>query len=556
MNTILNGKGLSRKAVSKVRQRLAEDTLYGFVKQAWPIVEPATPFVDGWHLQAICDHLEACTRGDIRKLIINIPPRHMKSLAVGVFWFCWSWIHNPSSRWMFSCYSHGLASRDSNKCRAVIESDWYQRNWGDRVRIRRDMNSKDRFENIRTGFRMSTGVLGGATGEGGDFIVCDDPHKASDVNSDTARNHVLNWWDNTMSTRLNDPKTGRHIVVMQRLHEMDLTGWLLDQNRGYELLCIPAEYDSKHPFTRTTSIGWSDPRTEDGEALWPERYGKPEIAELKTNLGTAYNISGQLQQNPAPSAGGMFDRSTFNYFKTEAVDMGDGETRDAFVFNDANGNQKRIWRDECWGMQTCDTAMKVKDESNYTVIMTTYVSPSGEIFIDDIARDRIPVPKQYNFLIAQRERHPDVLFQAVEDHASGIGLIQEGRAKGTPFKKLRADGDKVRRSMIIATAYENGAVFHKSAAQAPWLEEYENELMFFPNGKHDDQVDCVSYAGMLALRNSMTAIMNPLIMNSTSAVSNADLVRSEEDRLKTGTERMQDYISSQQARRRATDEDW
>lgn len=538
--TVFSQNNLNRRALAKIRQRICEDSLYEFCQQAWHIVEPSTPFVGGWHLKAITEHLEAVTRGDIRRLIINIPPRHMKSLSVGVFWFCWSWIHQPSSRWLYSSYSHYLSTRDNMKARAVIESDWYQKQWGDKVKLRQDANTAGRFENVLTGFRMATGVGGSATGEGGDFIIVDDPHKAADVYSDTQRQKTLMWWDNTMSTRLNDPKTGRFVVVMQRLHEQDLAGWLLSQDRDYDLLCIPAEYDPNHPYQRVTSIGWEDPRTEEGQVVWPERYGVEEVDSLKRSLGNSYNVSGQLQQNPVPAEGGMFDRATFSYYS---------EADGVISYTAEDGSDRRVEVSDCWMFQTIDTAMKTKEDNNYTVVMTFCITPDNDILIYDVARERVPVPKQYKFLIEQRNKHPQVSLQAVEDRASGIGLLQEGRSKGTPFKPLKADGDKVRRAMQIATAYDNGQVYHKTGAD--WLDEFEKELMFFPNSVHDDQVDCLAYGGILSLRRSMGRITSPLVLNDARSAHEPEKTSQH-----SGTERMRAYIDEQKRNIARSSEQW
>src|ERR1700686_2915012 len=152
-----------------------------FVQLAWPIVEPGRIFVSGWHIDAIIEHLEAVTRGEIRNLLINVPPRHMKSLLVSVFWPAWEWIRFPERRWLYSSYGAQLSIRDSLKCRRLIESPWYQRLWGDRFALTSDQNTKGRFDNDRSGYRLSTSVGGAATGEGGDRIVCDDPHNVNEI---------------------------------------------------------------------------------------------------------------------------------------------------------------------------------------------------------------------------------------------------------------------------------------------------------------------------------------------------------------------------------------
>ncbi|MBT6046455.1 MAG: terminase, partial [Candidatus Scalindua sp.] len=197
-----------------VKIALAEASLLEFIKQAWHILEPTTVFQSGWHLEAICDHLEAATNRQIRNLIINMPPRHMKSLAVSVFWPCWVWINDPSSRWLFSSYAQELSTRDSLKCRRLISSEWYRKRWGHKFHLTGDQNQKTRFENDKTGYRLATSVSGLVTGEGGDFIVCDDPHNVKQAESEAVRKGTLRWWDESMSTRGNNPKTVVKVVDM------------------------------------------------------------------------------------------------------------------------------------------------------------------------------------------------------------------------------------------------------------------------------------------------------------------------------------------------------
>src|SRR5712692_11933357 len=199
---------LRSNLIPEIDKELATRSLLEFIEQAWPVLQPATPFVPSWHIDALCEHLEAITFGHIRNLLINIPPRHMKSLAVSVFWPCWEWIRWPERRWLFSSYAETLSIRDSVQCRRLIQSPWYRQNWGDRFTLTSDQNEKRRFENNRSGYRIASSVGGSNTGEGGDRVVVDDPHNVNDAESDPVRQAALTWWDTVMSTRLNDPKTG------------------------------------------------------------------------------------------------------------------------------------------------------------------------------------------------------------------------------------------------------------------------------------------------------------------------------------------------------------
>jgi hypothetical protein len=278
--------------------------------QAWHVLEPSNPFIDGLHVRAICDHLQAVTEGRIQHLIINVPPGHAKSLLTAVFWPAWVWISHPEVRWLFSSYKEPLATRDSVRCRRLIESPWYQERWGERFQLADDQNEKARFENTQTGYRVVV-PKGSGTGERGDYVVVDDPHSVDQAESDVERQSAIEWWNGSMSTRLNDLTTGHKVVIQQRLHEADLTGDLLEKG-GYELLCLPAEFDVERRCT--TSIGWTDPRQECGELLWPARLTREVLEHQKATLGS-YRYAGQYQQRPSPAEGGIFKRGWWGYWR-------------------------------------------------------------------------------------------------------------------------------------------------------------------------------------------------------------------------------------------------
>jgi hypothetical protein len=196
----------------RVKAEKARRRLHEFVVQAWHVLEPQTAFVDGIHVRAICDHLQAVSEGRISNLIINIPPGHAKSLLTAVFWPAWAWIDHAESRWLFSSYREPLATRDSVKCRRLVESEWYQERWGDRYQLTGDQNQKQRFENDRTGYRVVVPMSSG-TGERGEYVVVDDPHSVDQAASDAERTSAVDWWNGSMSTRLNDFATGHKVVI-------------------------------------------------------------------------------------------------------------------------------------------------------------------------------------------------------------------------------------------------------------------------------------------------------------------------------------------------------
>jgi hypothetical protein len=331
-NNSINSTPSSRRPVLSrflLSVEMARRSLHEFVRQAWPVLEPETPFVEGMHVRAVCDHLQALTEGRIRNLIVNIPPGHAKSLLTAVFWPAWVWIDHPEARWLFSSYREPLATRDSVKCRRLIESPWYQKRWRDRYQLSDDQNPKNRFENSRTGYRVVVPMSSG-TGERGDYVVVDDPHSVDQAESDNERRAAIEWWSGSMATRLNHFATGHKIVIMQRLHEADLTGDLLAKG-GYDLLCLPEEFEPERRCI--TSIGWSDPRQQSGELLWPDKVSQGDLDRLKRELGS-YRYAAQYQQRPAPAEGGLFKRHWWRFWRPAHVHlppvpvrMPDGEVR-------------------------------------------------------------------------------------------------------------------------------------------------------------------------------------------------------------------------------------
>jgi len=223
----------------------SEASLAVFMQEAWPLLEPGRQFAMNWHIDVICEHLEAVKNGEIRNLIINIPPRHTKSMLVSVMFPAWVWATEPHKCFLYGSYSPKLASRDSNKCRRLIKSPWYQHQWGTKdgnpwVQIKHDQDEKMRYENAQAGTRIATTPGGTGTGDGGDIIVVDDPHKVKGIESEVQRNSVIEWWDEEMSTRGNDSTTVAKVIIMQRVHHRDLSGHCLAKG-NYEHLVIPQE---------------------------------------------------------------------------------------------------------------------------------------------------------------------------------------------------------------------------------------------------------------------------------------------------------------------------
>jgi len=443
--------------------------------------------VSGWHIDAIIEHLEAVTRGQLRNLLINVPPRHMKSLLVSVLWPAWEWITWPERRWLYSSYGAQLSIRDSIKCRRLVESPWYRQRWADRFALTSDQNTKGRFDNNRSGYRLSTSVGGAATGEGGDRIICDDPHNVVEAESDSVRKATLDWWDVVMSTRVNDPKTSAKVVVMQRCHQQDLSGHLIEQG-GWEHLVLPAEYEGP---TRTTSIGFADPRQEHGELLWPERFGPKEIEDLKVSLGS-YAAAGQLQQRPSPSGGGLFKRHWFRYWQRPGanlppvmVRMPDGTQTSIIAIEAPRYVDEQI--------QSWDCAFKDLETSDY-VVGQVWARVGACYLLGDQKRARMDCPTTVKAVRELSQHWPKTYAKLIEDKANGSAVIQMLAHEIPGILPVNPEGGKIARAAAVSPLIEAGNVYLPHPLYAPWVNDFIEECAAFPNGAHDDQVDAMTQA--------------------------------------------------------------
>ena len=466
-------------------------TLAGFVRAAWKYIDPAD-FVDNWHIDAICEHLEAVTFGQCRRLIINIPPRHMKSLLVSVAWPAWVWtlerttpLSGPGVGFLSTSYAQSLSVRDNLKCRRLIESPWYRALWGTAFSLTSDQNTKIRFENDRGGYRIASSVDGTATGEGGHVVTVDDALSAKDAESETARDNVNDWWDNTMSTRLNDPKTGAYVLVMQRIHEKDLVGHVLRRSPGeFTHLCLPARYEREHPYV------WArDPRTEERQLLWPDRMGEAEVSSLEISLGS-YGAAGQLQQRPAPRDGGMFKR---HWFKIVAAAP-------------AGGIKVRKW-------DLAATEEGLGSDPDWTAGCLMSKSRDGFFYIEGMERFREGPHGVERAVINTATRDGKFISIHLNQDPAQAGKAQAAAfvrmLAGWPVRAEIESGSKITRATAFSAQCEAGNVF---LVDGPWVEPFLDEICAFPNGAKDDQVDASAGAFNQLAQRQKSFIAGPIIV--------------------------------------------
>jgi hypothetical protein len=307
-----------------IRQRCS--TLAGFVREAWHVLEPEARYVPNWHIDAICAHLEAVTEGRINRLLINVPPGSSKSLITSVMWPAWEWgpIGRRSMRYLATAFNEGPVKRDTRKSRDLIASDWYQRLWPD-VKLTRTAETS--FANASTGTREGV-PFGSLTSQRGDRLIIDDPHSTETAESDTERLNTTRKFREGAVNRLNDQERSAIVVIMQRLHEQDISGVIISLGMDYVHLMLPMEFDPERACE--TSIGFHDPREADGELLDPVRFPRGTVEALQRDMGS-YAYSGQYQQSPTPRSGGMFQRGDF-----EIVDAGPGTSRPRSRSQDVN----------------------------------------------------------------------------------------------------------------------------------------------------------------------------------------------------------------------------
>lgn len=458
----------------------ARDSLHSFIRQGWHVLE-TRPFKDNWHLGAISEHLEAVTWGEIKHLLILVPPGTMKSLSTSVFWLPWMWgpLDQPHVQAMYTSYAQALSNRDSIKCRRILRSEWFQERWGSQFHMEPDRDTITQFANNRNGSRLATSVGGVATGERGDIIVVDDPHNVIQAESDAKRNSVLLWWDEAMTTRTNDPIHSATVVIMQRVHKNDLAGHLLDKGE-HTVLQLPMEYEPDHKcFTELRpksfegpeqdKYAW-DPRTKENELLWSERFPKSAVDKLKRDLGS-YAAAAQLQMRPSPRGGGIIKMHWFQRYGT------------------APSRKAVIRYVQSWDTAEAEPNNKKKgQETAYSVCETWAVTKRG-YFLVHVYRERIGIPDLERAIESMYKKwKPSPIL--IEQKSSGVAMIQYAKRKQLPVIGMLPEADKVTRMDVETPKIEAGNVWLPETAD--WLPEFESEVRDFPATRHKDQVDSMS----------------------------------------------------------------
>ncbi len=465
------------KITDRRRQAAAQDEfitrkstqmLRWFIEWMWPVLEPKTPFLPNWHIDVICEYLEAVTAGEIRRLVINVPPRYMKSILVSILWPVWEWIREPSGRFLFVSYSEVLANKHALDRRRIIRHPSFQQRWGQRVHLTRDQATKLEIHNTSGGIMRATSIGGSVTGLGGNRIIIDDPHNPTQAESDLQRVHAVDFFNHTLSTRLDDPRRDAIVLVMQRLHTRDLTAICLEQ--GFTHLCLPALAP-----TRTTIVyprsGLTKVR-EAGEPLWPAREDRAQLEERKMALGL-YGFSGQYQQEPVPHSGGVFQRAWWRYAEPPAA------------FEEI--------------LQSWDLTFTAGEGSDYVVgLVAGRVGPL--VYLIDQYKAKMSFVDTIAAIKQMSARYPATRAVLVEDAANGAAAVNVLQREIPGIIAVRPEGAKESRALAVASQVEAGQVIlptprwpdgHLVPGRA-WVEPFVETCALFPKGPHDDDVDALS----------------------------------------------------------------
>lgn len=438
----------------------------------WHVIEPTTPLEWGWYHDCICDHVSALLTNTLGKqnLLLNISPGSLKSSVVSVAAPAWMWLRKPSWSGTFAAADDYVCTRDSDKCRDVVKSDWYSRTFRPKWHLRRGQDTKQLFHNTAKGWRRAVTVGSKIIGGRSDDLFIDDPLGASEAFSEVAANRALSWYKNDYSNRRNDMRVGHLCLIMQRLSKIDLAQYLIDNElNDTEWVCIPMEWEESQ--RRVTSLGWTDPRKIEGEVMDQRRYTPAVLTREKLRLGER-GYAGQYQQRPVSLQGEIFRRGYVKFVCPSQIPA-------------ATIRQRLL---------SADTAVKDGEENDYSVLLEGWEFDHG-VLLRSCLREKMKYPalKEASVLKGSEVKPSAFL---VEDKQSGQQIIQELQlSTSLPIVPIQVNKDKVARAWPLVPYWEAGRVFlacDENGVPEPWVMDFLAEVYDFPNAPNDDQVDALT----------------------------------------------------------------
>lgn len=455
--------------IKKIRRERFNRSFYAFVRHFWKSVEPTTNFIDNWHILTICEHLQAVTEGRIRNLIIEVPPGCMKSLLVSVFWNAWEWTLNPGLSYLCVSFDEGLTVRDADRVKTLMRSDEFVKLYGDFLTLspfeaKNDFKTYSQFNREKQtpagGWRFSTSVRGKITGKHPDRRIVDDPIKPTDITPESLEK-VNDWWKSTLVSRAKNQSTVATVLIMQRLAANDLAGFLGEQE-DFQILRLPMRFD---PFISSrSSIEIQDPRTEKGELLYPGRFDEDAVKRLEINMGPLV-ASAQLQQNPTPDSGSVFNRDWFLQRYDEIPKNGNWIQSWDLTFKDTAGSDfvcGQVW---------------IREANRYYLV--------DQIFIRADFTQTLQLIRDFD------KKWPKAITKLIEDKANGPAVINVLSKELNGIIAVTPTGGKVARANAITGILHAKQVYFPNA---DFMGDYTNQLVQFPKAKNDDMVDATTQA--------------------------------------------------------------
>lgn len=478
---------------------LSQDQI-AFTEQCFNTVSPGTPYSDNWHIHCIIEHLQAVERGEIKRLIINMPPRSMKSIAVTIAWTAWLLGRNPSTQIIAASYSQTLSTKHNVDTRLILESEWYKTVFPDTV-ISKDQNEKQKFQTTARGHRIATSIGGSATGEGGDILIADDPIKPDEASSETVRTSTNEWIDQVFMTRQNDQNTGKVVNVMQRVHESDVSGHLRRKGHWHELI-LPAQFTKKTFIT----VGQRTWEKDAGEYMHPARLGNDVLNQLEKELG-AYAFAGQYMQNPAPVGGGEFRTEWIQYYDNYAQNFSAHGMNIYIMYDPANSKKN-----------------KENEDPDYTAMVVIGLAKDNNYYILDLVRDRLNPTERIDILFELHKKwnkkggKPPIVVSEQYGMMTDNFFLKKRQEELNYRFAIKEVGGKIKKEDRIRKAiplFESKRVFLPrkiiySNIKGETVELVQKfvteELEVFPVGRHDDLLDAFSRICDTEVRASFPAI--------------------------------------------------
>lgn len=472
----------AHRHVVDLQRELGSRSFAAFCRMAWAVIIP-DKLVWGWHNDALCEHAQAVTQGEIRDLVVSVPPGTTKSVTLSSLWPAWNWIRNPTDRVIAATYAQSLSEKNARLQRNLVASPWFQERWGDRVTFSREEVAKVReFANTAGGWRFTTSVEGEATGRHGDRLLGDDLSRAQDAQGRSAVDPVAiekanAFWFQTLYTRRANALTTSRVLIAQRLHSGDTPGLALEA--GYMGLILPMEFDPRRrcstsfprmqPDGTCVEITWEDPRTEAGQLLAPTRFPREVVDADRERMGPA-GFAAQMQQDPTPAEG--------------------------LLFCDAGQHRYTVLPDRPRFILTCDAAFKDKKSSDYVSIQVWAAKQPNFYLVANDTR-HLGFGGTMQAILDMLGRFPQVVGVYVEDKANGPAIIETLSASVPGVVAWQPGSEsKTARAEAMAPLFAAGNVWLPRDEDAPWISSYLTEIRRFPLAKHDDQVD----ATVMALR--------------------------------------------------------